>query len=165
MYQSAIRLLLIFAFCTISLLSRADPALPQDRSDVIATVEGFFAAMRSRSATEFETLVLPDAVVHGYSASATGVRLMSMTRDEYISSLQSGEQQLIERMWDVQVLLDDRLAVLWAAYDLYVGGQFSHCGIDAFTLLKTDQGWRISSVGFSTQRSDCPPNPAGEPAD
>ena len=49
-----------------------------------------------------------------------------------------------ELIWDVQIESDGNLAQVWAKYAFYVGRKFSHCGVDAFQLIKdTDRKWRI----------------------
>jgi len=70
---------------------------------------------------------------------------------------------VVERMWNPTVLVRGRIAMVWADYDVYVGGKFGHCGIDAFTLLKTDAGWKISGIQYTSETQGCKPNPLGPP--
>jgi hypothetical protein len=55
------------------------------------------------------------------------------------------------------------MAVVTAPYDFYRNGAFSHCGIDLFELLETEDGWRISGGVYTVQRDACPPSPLGPP--
>lgn len=134
-----------------------------DREAIVATVNGFFAAMRSRSPDDFVQILTPQGQLHGYSETEDGLQMVSVSFDEYVASLQSGEGRLVERIWDPEVQIHNRLATLWAPYDLYIDGQFSHCGIDVFTLLKTEDGWRISGGVFSMEKTGCPDHPFGAP--
>lgn len=34
---------------------------------------------------------------------------------------------------------------MWAPYDLYIGKTWSHCGVDAFTLVMSDGRWRVAA--------------------
>jgi hypothetical protein len=45
--------------------------------------------------------------------------------------------------------------VVWGSYNLWINDKFSHCGVDAFTLLKTDSGWKISSLSYSKETEGC----------
>ena len=76
-----------------------------------------------------------------------------------------GEQpaSLIERMWDAEVLLHDPIAVVWTPYDFHVGEEFSHCGIDAFSLVRTPQGWKIAGNVLTRETEGCPESPLGPP--
>lgn len=155
--------LMSFCFLAGDTHGAADPN-EAEREAIIATVNAFFTAMRSRSAKDFAEILTSQGQLHGYSETEDGLQIVSVSYDEYVSSLQSGEGQLVERMWDADVQVHDRLATLWAPYDLYIDGQFSHCGIDVFTLLKTADGWRISGGVFSMEKTGCDDHPLGPPA-
>jgi hypothetical protein len=60
-----------------------------------------------------------------------------------------------ERTHDEEVRVDGTLAQVWAPYEFYAGPKFSHCGVDAFMLAKTAQGWRIVSLGDTRRRTGC----------
>lgn len=64
-------------------------------------------------------------------------------------------------MWDAQVLLDENIAMAWTYYDLHVDGQFSHCGINLVSLIKTDDGWKISDITYNVKREQCEESPLG----
>ncbi len=69
--------------------------------------------------------------------------------------------QLTERYWDEQLLLSDKLAVFWAAYDFHIDGEFSHCGIDVLNLIKIDDEWKIGHAMWTIQRPGCEASPLG----
>ena len=50
----------------------------------------------------------------------------------------------------------DNVAQVWTEYDFHSGDKFSHCGIDAFTLLKVKGEWKIAAVSDTMQREGCP---------
>lgn len=56
---------------------------------------------------------------------------------------------------------EDRVAVVWTPYDLFIDEEFSHCGIDNFNFLKIDDGWKITGIVFSMKQDDCPESPLG----
>ena len=66
-------------------------------------------------------------------------------------------------MWDPMVQVQDRVAMVWAPYDFHLDGEFSHCGIDVFTLLKGAEGWQVTSITYNVVREGCPPSPLGSP--
>ena len=68
-------------------------------------------------------------------------------------------------MWDPVAMVHGRLAMVWAPYDFWVGGEWSHCGIDAFTLVEADAGWRVSSISYTSEISDCPESPLPSPSE
>ena len=52
--------------------------------------------------------------------------------------------------------------MVWTRYDFYIDSEFSHCGTDAWIMLRTDQGWRIASLAWTSEQ-DCEPGPLGPP--
>ncbi|MSU23068.1 MAG: hypothetical protein EXS32_04510 [Opitutus sp.] len=80
-----------------------------------------------------------------------------------IARLAESKDLWLERMWTPTVHLDGRLAVVWTRYDFHLNGKMSHNGSDCFTLLKTDQGWKIASAAYSIEPGSRTENPAGPP--
>ena len=71
---------------------------------------------------------------------------------------------IVERGFDPDVRVAGNVGLVWFPYDLYVDGEWSHCGVDVFTLIRTDAGWRIASLIYSVEQPPaCRPHPAGPP--
>ena len=56
------------------------------------------------------------------------------------------------------------IATVWAPYTFYISGNKSHCGVEAYTLYRLNQGWRIVEfadthlwAGSEAQCVDRPP--------
>lgn len=62
-----------------------------------------------------------------------------------------------ERIKNPQVLVDGSFASVWVDYGFYLGGKFSHCGIDAFQLAKVGTDWKIVALGDTRRRQGCAP--------
>jgi hypothetical protein len=60
-----------------------------------------------------------------------------------------------EPIYDPQVMIDGDVAVVWARYDFLRGQTWSHCGIDAFMLAKTAEGWKITQLVDTRQTTGC----------
>jgi hypothetical protein len=105
--------------------------------------------------------MLPEGVSFGVREQADGLFLRSRPNSDYIAGLAGREERVVERMWDPTVLIHERLAVVWTPYDIYVDGEFLHCGVDAFTLLETEEGWKIATGAFTMEPTGCEPSPLG----
>ena len=46
-----------------------------------------------------------------------------------------------EPIWDAKIDIDGDFAQVWTKYAFYVGKKFSHCGVDAFHLIKDGKEW------------------------
>ena len=51
--------------------------------------------------------------------------------------------------------MDGNLAHIWVPYEFRINGKLSHCGANSFTLVKTDQGWKIADIIDSRRREGC----------
>jgi hypothetical protein len=91
-----------------------------------------------------------DTLAYFHRGNAAWVRQLAALRDTWV-----------ERIWDPTVLVHGPLATLWAPYDIHTNGKFTHCGVDAFTLIRTNTGWKIATVAFTMEPTGCPPSPLG----
>jgi hypothetical protein len=55
----------------------------------------------------------------------------------------------------VTVRIDDHMAVAWVPYSFYVNDRFSHCGVDAFQLVRTADGWKILNLTDTRRVKGC----------
>ena len=136
-------------------------AFADEETAVIEVVKVFFEAMTAKDVALSRTLMTADGVLYGYRETEAGLQIVRPTHANYLEGLAGRENELIERFWDPKVLLHDRMAVVWTPYDLYVDGEFSHCGIDSFSLLKAQEGWIITGIVFSMEADNCAPSPLG----
>jgi len=60
-----------------------------------------------------------------------------------------------ERLLDYNVQIDGNLAHVWTPYEFWFNDVFSHCGANAFTLAKTDDGWKIVHLIDSRRKNGC----------
>jgi Putative lumazine-binding len=67
------------------------------------------------------------------------------------------DQKWDERLLDYKIQIDGNLAHVWTPYEFWFNDSFSHCGANAFTLAKTDDGWKIIHLIDSRRKSTCKP--------
>jgi hypothetical protein len=74
----------------------------------------------------------------------------------FVSYIGSGlDKEHDERIWDIEVKIDNNLATVWAKYAFYLDGSFSHCGAENFLLLKQNNQWKIFHLVDTRQKADC----------
>lgn len=62
---------------------------------------------------------------------------------------------LNEEIWGLTIQLDGDFAQAWCDYAFYIGKKFSHCGVDAFHLYKTESGWKIFHLADTRRSANC----------
>ena len=152
---------LALIFCGLSCLSAAIADEAGDRAAVVDMVQAFFDAMAERDADAMRSMLTSDGIFYGYREGPDGLDIARTAHQVFIEGLAERDRTVIERFWDPQVLLHGRMAAVWTPYDLYVDGDFSHCGIDNFNFLNTDEGWKITGIVFSMEPDNCTESPLG----
>ena len=60
-----------------------------------------------------------------------------------------------EETWNIKISIDGDFAQAWCDYAFYVDKKFSHCGVDAFHLYKSKQGWKIFHIADTRRTTGC----------
>jgi hypothetical protein len=134
-----------------------------DSAAVLATVDRLFDAMARRDTAALRAVLAPGTQLLSIRGDTIGAAPRALSDTAFVRSLGSGHGQLRERIWSPTVLLRGPLATVWAPYDFHLDGRRTHCGIDAFTLLRTNSVWRVTGVAYTVERLNCADSPLGPP--
>jgi hypothetical protein len=150
---------------TLLLQTTAAAQKPEsDRTQVIAAVQSFFDSMEKADAELARKILMPDARFFSAAERDGKMTVRPSTGDAFVAGFSNPNRATaLERMWDPEVRIQGAIAQLWTRYDFHTNGTFSHCGIDAFNLVKTDEGWKIASAMWTVERTGCAPSPLGTP--
>ncbi|HYE89130.1 MAG TPA: nuclear transport factor 2 family protein [Vicinamibacterales bacterium] len=140
------------------LAAQAPPAA--EREAVLKAVQMFFDTMTERNVDGARAVLQPQGRFHAVRMRDGKPDVRAFANEEYLADLQASKQRMRERIWDADVRIRGAIATLWAPYDFWIDGKFSHCGIDAFDLIKTEEGWKIAG-GVYTVETTCEPSPLG----
>ena len=160
------RLLVLLALSAVgsSQMTAAEPASPSAESaTVVKVVQQFFDAMQARDAEGIRRVWQPKTQYAAGRSKDNGYAVGQKIIEDLTAELLKGNQPWLERMWNPTVHVEGRMAVVWARYDFHVGDKFTHNGTDCYTLLKTDEGWKIVGLVFTIEPGARTENPAGPP--
>ena len=143
-------------FAIVTALS-ATSAVGQSGDDPAAVVKTMFAAMQARDTTAIRATMHP------------GLRLVATTTvegapayrvgpvDGWIRGVGRSTANIEERTFDHEQRIDGNLATVWTRYEFFRDGNFSHCGIDAYQLVKLAGKWLIAAGADTGRRTpeDC----------
>jgi hypothetical protein len=136
---------------------------PAER-EVQAVIDRLFDAMRRGDSAAARAVFHPEARLQTASARPDGTTLRTASVDDFVRAVGSPRGEVWdERISDVVIFIDDPLATAWMRYAFYLGERLSHCGVNAFHLVRTGQGWKVTQV-TDTRRAECgPPGGSAEP--
>jgi ketosteroid isomerase-like protein len=141
-----------------SLALAAVPVAAQDAAsdDPAAVVRQLFDAMRARDTVAVRQAFHTDARLMSIGPDREGNPTVRTTPiDAFVQAIGRATAFLDERISGVEVRRDDGLATVWAHYAFFADSVFSHCGVDAFQLARTADGWKIIHVADTRQREGC----------
>ncbi len=147
--------LIIILFAVAAAPTRAQST--SDRDAVLQVMQAFFDTMTAKDIDGAREILVPQGRFHAMRA---GSEPRSLSNEEYLAQLQASKQTMRERIWNPEVRVHGLIATVWAPYDFWIDGKFSHCGIDAFDFIKTDKVWKIAG-GTYTLESKCVASPLG----
>jgi hypothetical protein len=137
------------------------PAAPVvERDAVLAVVQAFFDTMAAKDVAGAQRILVPEGRFHAVGQQDGAPRIRTFTNADYLKDLSGMKQNVRERMWNPEVRIHGSIANVWTPYDFWRDGKFSHCGVDAFDLIKTSDGWKLAG-GTYTVESKCEPSPLG----
>lgn len=136
-----------------------------EEAAALAVADSAIAALSRSDFVALTDLMLDSAVVNsaGLRGGQAGQWGFTFSSRAQVRATPRGEN-LTERGFGAMVNVSGPLAMVWLPYDLYVDGKWSNGGVNAFTLLKSDGGWRIASLAFSVEQPPaCARHPDGPP--
>ncbi|XVJ65843.1 MAG: nuclear transport factor 2 family protein [Lacibacter sp.] len=144
-------------FLTLSLtIVMAQFAAAQSTEDSVkAAVNDMFTAMRNADSAGLMNVFSPTAVLQTISRNKEG---QTMVRTEQISGFGSSISKLAkgdadERITFGAIHIDGPMASVWTPYEFYYKGNFSHCGVNSFQLVRLNGVWKIQYI-IDTRRKD-----------
>jgi len=128
-----------------------------ERQAILEVLEVYYSDFSGRDWDAFSNHFWPgaDMTTVWQPPGETADRVVPTTIEEFVSQAPQGPDSreiFEERMLDAEVRVFNNLAQAWVRYGMRFGDPDSVQyweGIDAFTLLKHDDTWRIASLVFT----------------
>jgi hypothetical protein len=146
-------------------LAAQAPGSAGDEEAVLAVVERLFDGMREKDEALLRGVWHQEARLQTAGAAASDApRLRSTPVEAFVTSVLSSGAVLDEVTFDKVVRISGDLATVWAPYNLFVDGDFSHCGVDAIQMVRSPGGWLIHQLTDTRTQVGCDPDRRGDGA-
>lgn len=135
-------------------------ATPADSAAVVATLTAMFDALRVKDAATVQATMHPQArftLLRPAPGGGDSVRVLVLPAAAFLQNVTRPEAPpLDEPIRNVRVTVDGPLATAWAEYQVRTAdGGVSHCGYDAFHLVRHAGRWLVLNVADSFRRDGC----------
>lgn len=129
------------------------PAYAQsDEAEVRAVIDRLFDGMRTGDSTMVRSVLHEEALMA--RAGSQGLRIGPT--DGFVRAVGTPHDEVWdERIWDVHISIDGRLASAWMEFAFFLGDTLSHCGVNSMQLYQTDEGWKIIYLADTNRPPTC----------
>lgn len=131
-----------------------------EETAVKTTVNTLFQAMQKADSTMLKPLFSPGARLQTVINKQGDVTIRDEAIAGFINSIGKAKAgTLDERLSGMDVKIDGDLATAWTPYVFYFQDKKSHCGVNAFTLVKIGGSWKIQTIIDTRRKDNCPDLP------
>ncbi|MFN3999598.1 nuclear transport factor 2 family protein [Algoriphagus sp.] len=128
-----------------------------EEQEVEAVIKSLFDGMRTKNADQVAAAFSKDALMQTIIAKPEGSEVGSNPVADFVKRIATTPEgtNLDERILDYQIKIDGTMASAWTPYQFYVNGNFSHCGVNSFQLVKMAEGWKIVYIIDTRRKEPC----------
>ena len=123
---------------------------PQEKA-VLAPIHELFDSIAKRDRAGMLRVVLPEG-------GATLIRhnqIFHFTLKALVERpFPDTPEPIVERIYDPLIRIDDNIAVVWARYEVFLGGNLDHWGTNLINLVLVDGKWLITGVLDNSRRNE-----------
>lgn len=141
-----------------ALLFAQDTTLSAEHLQVEHVILKLFDGMREGDSAKVASVFDPEVKMYTSYVNQQGEMIIKKgALPPFLTAIGSPHDQIWdEKIWDTKISLDVGIAQVWTNYAFYVGTEFSHCGVDAFHLIKdASNGWRIVHLMDTRTKEKC----------
>jgi len=132
------------------------PAAAQEEAEILAVLEKLFDGMRTADTTMMRETLHDDVMLWSAGEREGEPALRKVPIGRWLEAVaRPHEEPYDERLWGQEVRIDGRLASVWTNYAFFIGSRLSHCGVDAFQLFRSVEGWKIFHVADTRHTEEC----------
>lgn len=126
-------------------------------AEVRRAVDQLFDGMRKNDSLMVKAVMAPKARLLTVADKDGQAVVQETPMSEFYKAVGTPRGVVLdERLLRYEVRIDGLLATAWTPYEFYVGDKYSHCGVDAFQLCRTAEGWKIIQITDTRRKDNCP---------
>ena len=124
---------------------------------VKTTVNKLFEAMKNGDAVLLKSTFADSAILQTITRNKDG---KTMVETEEVAGFidfvsKQPKNAADERITFDVIRIDGALAIAWTPYKFYLNGNFSHCGVNSFQLVRINNEWKIQYIIDTRRRKGC----------
>ncbi|MEO8515588.1 MAG: nuclear transport factor 2 family protein, partial [Flavobacterium sp.] len=99
----------------------------------------------AKDTVKIKTVCYDKMILQSIVEGQKGTRLEDEKVSEFYKSFSTfpADLKFEERILSYKIQIDGAMAHAWTPYEFYINGKLSHSGVNAFTLFKENNTWKI----------------------
>jgi hypothetical protein len=123
---------------------------------VRSAVNQLFTAMKNADSALLVSGFADSAILQTIIDKNGKVEVKTESVADFARQVAKMEKNILdERIQFDAIRIDGALAIVWAPYQFYYKGKFSHCGVDSFQLIRINGKWKIQYLIDTRRKEDC----------
>jgi hypothetical protein len=140
------------------LLLSASISYAQTAEDSVKTaIAKLFTAMKNSDSQSILAVFADSAILQTIAKDKNGNGVIKTEKvpefAKVVSTMPKGAAD--ERISFDMVKVDGPLATAWTPYKFYLNGQFSHCGVNSFQMVRINGEWKIQYLVDTRRKQPC----------
>ncbi len=156
-YKKFIAISVLMLIVNLSIYSQLD-LNANDSLIVHNTIIKLFDGMREGDSAKVHTVFYDHVRMFTSFRTKQGeTKLKEGGLTSFLQAVGNGHKEIWdERIFDTFIKIDGNLAQVWTGYSFFVDKKLSHCGVDAFQLVKDKYGvWKIINLIDTRRQTEC----------
>ncbi|MCU0388749.1 MAG: nuclear transport factor 2 family protein [Chitinophagaceae bacterium] len=132
-------------------------AQSNDEAEVKAVINSLFDAMRNADSAKVRAAFAPGAIMQTIKNNGTSpVEVLGDKPEAFIQSIGNQSKNVLDEQITFSSFHSDGvLATVVTPYKFFYNGNFSHCGVNSFQLVKFSDGWKIQYIIDTRKKTGC----------
>lgn len=148
---------IIFHFFVMTCVQAQTQKFTPAEKELVGVIDKFFEYFHKGDSTQLRLMFHAKARLQAVKYKNGKAELSDDSVNGLIDALAKlpKDMKIEERILDYKVQIDADLAVVWTPYKFYINDKLSHCGANAFMLVKTEGNWQILQLTDTRRKEKC----------
>lgn len=144
-------------FCLLLCLAFCNCIKAQSSEDSVrSAVNQLFTAMKNADSALLVSSFADSAILQTVIDKNGKVEIKSEVIADFARQVGKMQKGILDERIQFDIIrIDGALAIVWAPYQFYYKGKFSHCGTDSFQLVRINGKWKIQYLIDTRRSQDC----------
>ncbi|RNC87073.1 MAG: nuclear transport factor 2 family protein [Winogradskyella sp.] len=129
-----------------------------EEENVKETIIEFFDAFHKQDTVKLKSMAKGNVQLQSISKNKEGkTRLSENDYNQFVRSIAGipKDKTFEEKLLGFDIKIDGNMANAWTPYEFWFDGNFSHCGVNSFQLVKVEEDWKIIYLVDTRRRQGC----------